>query len=169
MSSLPLPCVVPVAGVSFRQTSVRVLVEEQVLIVRRDEENPHDPNACVVETLGGEQIGFVPRELAKRLTESRRKVWSARVSEVLRGETWGVRVEIKDRDPNASVLPNWEIASERVSGRDDSTEWGGVRKRVRGLSGRDLGVLIKSENGRVLVEKSGAVVSYPAQIVTVEN
>ena len=169
MSSLPLPCVVPVAGVSFRQTSVRVLVEEQALVVRRDEENPHDPNACVVETLGGEQIGFVQRELAKRLVESRRKSWSARVSEVLRGETWGVRVEIKDREPSSAGLPSWESVSERVSGIDDNTEWGGGRKRVRGLSGRDLGVLIKAENGRVLVEKNGAVVSYPAQIVKVEQ
>lgn len=159
----------PVAGVSFRQAAVRILVEEQELVVRRDPENPHDPQACVVETLGGESVGFVPRELAKRLTESASLRWAARVVEVLRGETWGLRIEIQNREPESAGLPEWSCKSERVAGIDEGTGWGGGQKRVRGLSGRDLGVLIKAQDGRVLVEKNGSVVSYPAQIVTVEQ
>ena len=37
------------------------------LVLRRDPENPHDPNAIAVLTAAGEQLGFVPRELALEL------------------------------------------------------------------------------------------------------
>ena len=36
------------------------------LVLRRDRDNPHDPNAIAVDA-GGEQIGWVPRELAAEL------------------------------------------------------------------------------------------------------
>ena len=36
-------------------------------VLRRDPDNAHDPNAIAVEPLGGEQIGWVPRELAAEL------------------------------------------------------------------------------------------------------
>jgi hypothetical protein len=155
--------------VSFRQAEVRTLVEEQRMVVRRDRDNPHDPLACVVETLGGEVVGFVPRDLAKRLSENDRDIWGARVVEVLRGETWGIRLEITNESPAQRETPEWSGGTERVAGLDEATRWGAGRSRVRGLSGRDLGVLVKSENGRVLVENRGCVVSYPAQIVTIEQ
>ena len=34
------------------------------LILRRDPANAHDPNAVAVETAAGEQVGWVPRDLA---------------------------------------------------------------------------------------------------------
>jgi HIRAN domain-containing protein len=37
------------------------------LTLRRDAANAHDPNAIAVDVPGGEQIGFVPRELAAEL------------------------------------------------------------------------------------------------------
>ena len=37
------------------------------LALRRDADNPHDPNAVSVEA-GGQQVGFVPRELAAAIT-----------------------------------------------------------------------------------------------------
>jgi HIRAN domain-containing protein len=36
------------------------------LVLRRDPDNPHDPNAIAVDA-GGEQVGWVPRELAAEL------------------------------------------------------------------------------------------------------
>jgi hypothetical protein len=36
------------------------------LVLRRDAGNPHDPNAIAVDA-GGEQVGWVPRELAAEL------------------------------------------------------------------------------------------------------
>jgi hypothetical protein len=35
--------------------------------LRRDAGNPHDPNAIAVDTQSGEQLGWVPRELAVEL------------------------------------------------------------------------------------------------------
>jgi hypothetical protein len=37
------------------------------LELRRQPENPHDPNAIAVHAAGGEQVGWVPRELAEEL------------------------------------------------------------------------------------------------------
>jgi hypothetical protein len=37
------------------------------LVLRRQPDNEHDPNAIAVHTAGGDQLGFVPRELAAEL------------------------------------------------------------------------------------------------------
>jgi hypothetical protein len=50
------------------------------LELRRDPDNPHDPNAIAVhEVLGGEQVGWVPRELAAELAPEMDagRAWSA--------------------------------------------------------------------------------------------
>jgi hypothetical protein len=39
----------------------------QSLALRRDPANAHDPNAIAVLTSGGEQVGWVPRELAAQI------------------------------------------------------------------------------------------------------
>jgi hypothetical protein len=36
----------------------------QRLVLRRDRDNPYDPNAIAVDAASGEQLGWVPRELA---------------------------------------------------------------------------------------------------------
>jgi hypothetical protein len=48
------------------------------LTLRRDLDNPHDPNAIAVDA-GGEQVGWVPRELAAELAPEidGGKPWSA--------------------------------------------------------------------------------------------
>lgn len=37
------------------------------LVLRRDPDNPHDPNAIAVHALSGEQVGWVPRAIAADL------------------------------------------------------------------------------------------------------
>jgi hypothetical protein len=51
------------------------------LVLRRDAGNPHDANAIAVETPGGEQAGWVPREVAADLATAldAGEVWSALV------------------------------------------------------------------------------------------
>jgi hypothetical protein len=63
-----------VAGVAgARHHHAEALASEDVgpgrrLVLRRDPANPHDPNAIAVDPAGGgEQIGWVPRELAAEL------------------------------------------------------------------------------------------------------
>jgi hypothetical protein len=49
------------------------------LELRRDPDNPHDPNAIAVHPPGGEQVGWVPRELAAELAPEldAGRAWSA--------------------------------------------------------------------------------------------
>jgi hypothetical protein len=41
--------------------------------------------------------------------------------------------------------------------------------RVKALSGRDLGVLARVEDGRVVVVNNDKEISYPAGVVTIEG
>jgi hypothetical protein len=43
------------------------------LVLRREPDNPHDPNAIAVDTEDGAHLGFVPRELAPEVGDD----WSA--------------------------------------------------------------------------------------------
>ena len=51
----------------------------RALVLRRDPANPHDPNAIAVHPAGGEQVGWVPREVAEELAPEldAGKPWSA--------------------------------------------------------------------------------------------
>jgi hypothetical protein len=51
----------------------------RLLELRRDPDNPHDPNAIAVHPPGGEQVGWVPRELAAELAPEldAGRAWSA--------------------------------------------------------------------------------------------
>jgi HIRAN domain len=53
----------------------------QPLELRRDPDNEHDPNAIAVHARGGEQLGFVPREIAEQLAPEldAGKPWAALV------------------------------------------------------------------------------------------
>jgi hypothetical protein len=57
------------------------------LVLRRDAGNPHDPNAIAVDLPGGEQLGWVPRELAAELAPALDSgaAWSALVLREQRG------------------------------------------------------------------------------------
>ena len=59
-----------VAGVTFegRQRFVRRLTPTSVVQLEADPENPYDPNAIKV-IADGNQIGFIPKELAATLKE----------------------------------------------------------------------------------------------------
>jgi hypothetical protein len=68
----------------------------RALVLRRDADNPHDANAIAVETPGGEQAGWVPREVAAELAAG-----------LDAGETWSALVlrerRASPRDPREGV------------------------------------------------------------------
>jgi hypothetical protein len=56
--------------VSFRQEYIKTLTGDESLVLLRDAENPHDPNAvmvCVRADAFQVQIGFIPKALAADL------------------------------------------------------------------------------------------------------
>jgi len=60
---------VTVAGTSFRQSALRKATNESAFRLEADPRNTHDHNAVKV-LLGVEQIGFLPKEIAKRFSQS---------------------------------------------------------------------------------------------------
>jgi hypothetical protein len=66
------------------------------LTLRRDPANEHDPNAIAVHLANGEQLGFVPRDIAAQLAE-----------DVDRGDEWAAVIlreqRASPRDPRTGV------------------------------------------------------------------
>lgn len=181
MTALPLPSVIPISGVSFRQAELRDVVEGDHLDVVATDSNPHDANACEVRTHSGSLLGFVPKSLAVRLRESGESTWIGVVSEILRGEVWGLRVRLypagMDVPPSGRDAyvesrlsrTKTKVSGSAVPGRDHSAPAIVGRVRVKALSGRDLGVLVRVDGGRVVVINNDKEVSYPAGVVTIEG
>lgn len=186
MASLPLPCIIAVSGVSFEQEAVRSCVEGQKAVIERDLGNEFDVNACKI-TVGGQKIGWVPKQLAGRLVQDGNQQWQGQVSEILEGETWGVRIEIKQPIEGASTQADEKNdglgANNPVGGEPDSHKPGEsdpgdtlsgtsqasfVEHQVKTRSGRFLGVYVKEEHSKVLVRKNGVEIAYPADLVVVE-
>jgi hypothetical protein len=97
------PIITRVAGVTFegRQTVVRGLRPEQMLELLQEPDNPHDPNAVKVVTKAGDQVGYVPRELASDLAWAFDASYFTRPAKVLevvgderKGQSLGVIIEI---------------------------------------------------------------------------
>jgi hypothetical protein len=175
--------VTAVAGVSFRQTELRDVVEGDVLQVVVDDENPHDANAVAVRTLDGTMLGFIPKALAPRLRATGATSWPARIKDVLRGETWGLRVEILPVGSEVSS-PRTRLAAAIERGRgpqqvennpdsvsEEETTAADVPAQVKVLapSGRFLGLLLRKENDRVIAVNDGVEVSFPAASVTLRS
>jgi hypothetical protein len=68
----------------------------QPLVLRRDAANEHDPNAIAVNLPDGQQLGWVPREVAAELAE-----------EIDAGETWSALIlrerRASPRDPRSGL------------------------------------------------------------------
>lgn len=93
---IPVDTVLPVVGVSHRQDGVRHVVEGDRLRLSHERTNTHDPNALAVHHVpSGELLGYLPRDLAARLTRrTPGGVWQGLVVEVFRSETWGLRLRL---------------------------------------------------------------------------
>lgn len=178
MRPIALPATMPVAGVSFRQRELRDVVEGDRIRIVAVDDNPHDAEAVEVR-LGEELLGFIPRALAGRLRSGPGREWQGVVSEVLRGETWGLRVVVHPMsadlgpDPRISDAPHpaRHVADGSPrAGRDMSANVKVGPMRVRAISGRDLGVLLREEAGKVVVRSdNGTETAYPSGIVTIEG
>ena len=93
-------------------------------MLRRDAANPHDPNAIAVHVAGGEQLGWVPRELAAELAPDldAGRPWSAVVLRERRASP---------RDPRTGVTMLLAPAPGSSCARSRSSRW-----RIPGAGGR---------------------------------
>ena len=172
MKALPIPSIVPVAGVSFRQGALRGCVEGDFVTITAVCDNPHDPQACTVTSSSGELLGFLPKNLASRLRLRDGVRWTGVITSVLRGDTWGLRLKITERCDTkieTPIVTQKDISLGGGVGRDMGSVWSSGKKRVRAISGRDLGVLLALDAERVTVDCDGSVMTYPVRIVTIEG
>ncbi len=117
------------AGVTFdeRQTVVGRLAPGAPLRLKRQADNPHDPNACALFDALGDHVGFFNRRLAAAIAPAidAGAAYDVVVSEVTggkAGESLGVNVEVQRRSENDDVdAPEDRAAArERLSRLPDS-------------------------------------------------
>jgi len=72
---------VPVVGVTFddRQHTISQMRIGDKLVLMREPYNPFDPYAIAVETLSGEQVGYLSRPMAQHLAQGMDGIGSERV------------------------------------------------------------------------------------------
>jgi hypothetical protein len=95
---LPLPARVNVTGVSYRQGVVALLKVGEAVYVKRDLNNPYDSNACLIVNSFGEELGFVPKSIAPRLSSRPERFWFGKVVEVFPGDLVGCKIEISEKE-----------------------------------------------------------------------
>ncbi len=158
---MTFPFTTSVSGISFRQeAAAHVQIGEQV-IVRRQPENPHDPNAIAIYTLQGQQLGYIPAKVAARISGE----WlQGTVTEVYHGKTIGLRVKIVQNKEHANMETILVPCDTEPQTAPD------MRQNVHAKSGRLLGKFKTFEDDRVIVETlTGTEVKYPRSVVQIER
>ncbi len=162
------------------------------MLLETDDDNAHDAQAVTVRTMDGVLLGFVPKQLAPRLRATGATTWPARVKELLRHDTWGIRIEVhpstvelvSPRDRIAAALERGSKASSPSDAASDAASNTAntvqpqqpgptTQRRARSLvvapSGRVLGVLVREEGDRIIAVRDGVEVSFPARSVTLRS
>lgn len=153
--------ITPVSGVSFRQEWVRDLKVNEPVFLRRDPENRFDAHAIRVENRKGDLLGFIPREVAPRVAAMDAPRWSGQVVEILKNQTWGIRVRVTPVDTDYPDLP--DVTAEKVEVTTPTSP-----DEVYSTSGRLLGSLVKKAGELVLVKNAeGKTRAYPQSRVQI--
>jgi hypothetical protein len=168
MRSFPLPFICPVAGVSFRQEVVCSTRAGDAVSVVAVDDNPHDPQAVEVRTARGELLGFIPSTLATRLRAGGGRSWHGEITEVLQGQTWGLRVRVVSSEDAGGVVEVAGGDEGDVLQKHEAADRESVGVGVRAVSGRFLGLFAGLEDDVVVVRRpDGSLCRYPASVVNV--
>ena len=87
---MKFPFLSAVVGTSFRPATAMTTKPGSPIIARPEPDNPVDPAAVLIE-IDGEQLGYLPRALAARLTGG---PWAGEIVEVFGVDRLGIRVRI---------------------------------------------------------------------------
>lgn len=151
----PLGSIVAVRGVSNYQDEVVLMREGHAVRITHEPANEHDSNACVVVNSAGAKLGYVAAALAPRLVARGEGAWRGKVTEVRRGETWGMSISVDEPLDGSAPGPVELVEPEAHDAR-----------AVRARSGRVLGILVRTEGHRVIVRNAaGSEVTYPSELV----
>ena len=150
---LPLPARVNVTGVSYRQGVVALLKVGEAVYVKRDLNNPYDSNACLIVNSFGEELGFVPKSIAPRLSSRPERFWFGKVVEVFPGDLVGVKIEISEKE--LLIEENAQAGTSRT-------------KLVHWLGGGYLGELLKSNDLVAWVLRDKGEYVYPLEFLEIK-
>ncbi|MGE5508976.1 MAG: single-stranded-DNA-specific exonuclease RecJ [Chitinophagales bacterium] len=128
-------------GVTFegRQEVLRRLQPGEALLLKREPENPHDPQAVRVETVDGQQVGYLRAGLARHLGPALDKGWqyTAVVSALTGGEegrSRGVNLYLERLPSEEETVGRAEGARQRAAlrGASDADIWRAIRQALLG-------------------------------------
>ena len=162
----------PVVGVSHYQTAVVGVAVGDRVVVRRQPDNPVDPNAFVVETVGdgrrdGETLGYLPAFLAARVVnEGLGDRFDARIEKVLAGHlTTGLRLWIEGPAVQPEPVPDAALDDDDAAVVESEPV-----VRVLARTGRMLGTFagVDDGTGQVLAVTATGVVRYPKTLVRLD-
>lgn len=153
-----------VVGISnYQRVAARCKVGDEIS-VRREPDNPYDSNAYVV-LVGEECLGYLPRELARRLTEGGGGELAATIAEKYDAKaTIGIEILVVGESDEGAGSERPHAAPSAATAR------GPKARAVRAKrSGRLLGTLtrVDRESRRVYVEADGSEISYPDGLVDI--
>lgn len=61
--------ILPIVGVSFYQDAIKAIEVGDPVLLYHDVDNEYDSNAVAAKSVGGELLGFLPRNLASRVSD----------------------------------------------------------------------------------------------------
>lgn len=153
------PFIVPVNGVSFRQDAALRVRRGDSVDIRRQPDNPHDPQAMAIFlSATGDHLGYMPAPLARRIADDH---LVGHIDEVLGGATRGLRVKV------TGVAA--EEADSVPEGASLESHAPAAASEVFTRSGRLLGTFVSAEGGKVTVATPAGEVSYPEKVVVVSQ
>jgi hypothetical protein len=155
--SIHFPFISPVTGVTFYSDALAKVKEGMVAELYHDKANEFDSNAVAVK-VSGNQVGFLPKELARRVVQSGGEFWSGVIVNVLKSHNGiGLRLSV---DHQSEPLQN-EVLLENIEPKsiiDTLVELVDVKAK----SGRLLGTLISKDSTHTKVlTPQGREVLYP--------
>ncbi|DBA85403.1 hypothetical protein WJX79_007934 [Trebouxia sp. C0005] len=120
-----------IAGVSFegRQDFVSNLQPDQAVMMVKQPDNTYDPNAVAVQTLHGQDLGYVPKEHTARFPHDVTFGHVYSVGQNAKG-LWGATVAVRPTLPPLTVeaFPANLAAHINMSSNLPEEEWSAIRK-----------------------------------------
>lgn len=167
--------IVPLSGISRYQDAVKLVEVGQAVICTHTMTNPYDPYCVEVETLAGDQLGYIPTAngLNQRLVGTHQGgIWGGVVVEKLdEHETVGLRVQINKL---LRYVEGEKWGAQHSGHREDITtdnkENVQNTQLVYTISGRLLGTWLETTTSKTyFLTPNGKKNSYPKDIVTIKS
>jgi hypothetical protein len=155
--SIHFPFISPVTGVTFYSDALAKVREGMVAELYHDKGNQFDSNAVAVK-VSGSQVGFLPKELARRVVQSGGEFWSGIVVNVLKSHNGiGLRLSVDHQsEPKQKEVIKEDINLVLKTNTPVELE------EVKAKSGRLLGTLISKDSTHTKVlTPQGRQVIYP--------